>query len=143
MARNDKKKSKRRFVGIPHLVAKSEQFCLLRAPEVKLLIDLLLQYNGRNNGMLSPCHTLMVKRGWASSSLYRAYAKLVHRGFLMVTRQGWKQRGRPTLVAVTWEGIDDPIGVDFDEGVKPEPVPLSYWSKDKGSWKHQPTLKAP
>jgi len=137
------RRSKGRFVGFPYNVVGSEQFAALRSPEVKLLMDLSLQYNGNNNGMLSPCYSLMSKRGWATSSLYRAYAELVHRGFLVVTRQGWKQRGRPTLVAFTWNGIDDPIKIDYDDSIKPSGTPLRYWAIDKKLWKHQPTIKAP
>jgi hypothetical protein len=40
-----------------------------------------------------------------------------------------------TLVAITWNGIDDPPkGVRYDEGVKPSPVPLGYWCKHPDTW---------
>jgi hypothetical protein len=139
----DRKKQKVRFIGIPYHVATSEQFARLRSPDVKLLIDLLTQYNGKNNGMLSTCHALMCKRGWAKSSLYRAYASLVHAGFIVVTRQGFKIRGFPTLIAITWNGIDDPIKCKFDINVKISPVPLSYWKVDKSKWIIEPNIKKP
>jgi hypothetical protein len=136
------KRKKGRFVGIPYPIANSDLFAKLSAPENKLILDLLLQYNGNNNGMLSPCHTLMKKRGWAKSSLRRAFNKLQHAGFLVVTRQGWKRRGKPTLVAITWEGIDEPLnGVIFDEGIVPHHSPLGYWCTAKKSWKHKPKVK--
>jgi len=140
--RSNAKKSKGRFIGIPYQVAIGSQFAALKAPEVKLLVDILTQYNGNNNGRLSTCHTLLKKRGWAKSSLYRAYSNLVHAGFLVVTRQGWKQRGRPTLVAITWNGIDESGDIEYDDGIDPSPVSLRYWEKDKSSWKHQPKIKA-
>lgn len=143
MASIDRKKAKGRFIGIPYHVANSKQFSLLRAPAIKLLIDLLLQYNGKNNGMLSPCYALMKKRGWARSSLYRAYAVLVHSGFIVVTKQGIKIRGHPTLVAVTWRGIDEPINCKFDTDIKVSPVPVSYWNSDKSVWPIQPNIKPP
>jgi len=97
--------------------------------------------NGRNNGMMSPCYALMKKRGWAKSSLYRAYSKLEHAGFIIVTRRGFKIRGMATLVAVTWYGIHEPVKGSFDERIIPHTVPLNYWCKPQSEWKHKPTLK--
>lgn len=136
------KKQKGRFVGIPYDVATSVPFMALRAPEMKLLFDLMVQYNGSNNGCLSCCHTLMKKRGWAKSSLFRAFSNLQHTGFVVVTRQGAKIRGMATLVAVSWNAIHEPRrGVEYDGGIVPCNTPLNYWCKDKGSWKHQPRTK--
>ena len=142
MARQTLNKKYERFVSIPYHVISSAPFACLKAPETKLLLDVLLQYNGRNNGMLSACYALMEKRGWASTSLHRAFNNLQHAGFFVVTRQGWKQRGKPTLVAVTWKGIDEPRqGIDYDEGITPSNSPLSYWCKAKAGWKHKPKVK--
>lgn len=136
-------KHDKRFVGIPWRVVQSPQFASLKSSEVKLLIDLLTQRNGENNGSLTVSHAVLKKRGWATSSLYRAYCSLVYKGFLIVTRQGWKVRGRATMVAITWLGIDEPNKFSYDEGVKPDATPLGYWCKDKSYWKHLPTLKPP
>ena len=137
MPKHDKRARGRsgRFLGIPYNVGNSKYFAELTAAEVKLLVDLLLQYTGSNNGSLSACHALMKKRGWAKSSLYRAYTGLLRKGFLVITRQGWKQRGRPTLVAITWIGIDEPRdGITYDDGVKVSHSPLTYWCKAPSSW---------
>lgn len=131
---SNRKRSNGRFIGIPYNVAISRQFAALRAPEVKLLIDLLTQYNGHNNGKLSTTISLLKDRGWATASLYRARANLVEKGFLVITRQGWKQRGRPTLVAISWNGIDD-CGVVYDDGVSPSQIPLAYWCKAQSVWR--------
>ncbi len=147
MARNKKtinnSSTNGRYVKLPYNVVNSEKWSSLKAPAIKLLIDLLWQYHGSNNGMLSPCHTLMKKRGWASSSLYRAYAELVHAGFIVVTRQGWKVRGKPTFVAITWMGIDEASKCEYDKGIKPSNKPLNYWCKAKSCWVHEPTIKKP
>ena len=138
------KKRKGRFVGIPYDVASNHLFAELTAPETKLLIDILIQFNGRNNGMLSACYTLMKSRGWARSSLYRAFCGLQHKGFVVVTRQGWKRRGKPTLVGITWVEINPPLnGVEYDEGIQSSAIPLSYWCKAKSGWKNQPKAKEP
>lgn len=137
------KRKKGRFVGIPYYVAISPQFTALAPGELKLLIDLLCQRNGKNNGRLSPTYELMKGRGWLGkkSSLYRAKDGLIDKGFIVVTRQGWKQRGKPTLVAVTWDGIDESADVEYDEGIKSNPIPLNYWCKDPRLWRDKKLLK--
>lgn len=103
------------------------------------MVDLLTQRNGINNGSLSPTYELMKKRGWEGkrSSLYRAKDGLINKGFIVVTRQGWKQRGRPTLVAITWDGIDECPGIEYDDGVVPSHMPLNYWCKDPSIWREK------
>ncbi len=137
------KKIKERFVGIPYRVANSEQFAGLSALENKMIVDLLLQFNGRNNGALSTTYSLLRKRMWASGSIYRTFGSLEHKGFLVVTRRGWKQRGKPTLVALTWLGINEVPSIEYDEGVEASAVPLNYWCKSPDTWRHKPTLKSP
>lgn len=133
------RKTKGRFVGIPYNVANSHQFAELSYRAKSLILDLLLQYNGHNNGSLSACHTLMKNRGWPKASLYRTVKELVYAGFIVVTRQGWKQRGRPTLLAITWNGIDE-AKIEYDEGIKPSPIPLSYWCKHPNCWRDEQRL---
>lgn len=123
---------KGRFIGIPYHVANSTQFAKLSSHANKLLLDLLLQYTGSNNGRLSACWTLMRLRSWKSSStLYKAKKELLDKGFVVVTKTGFKMRGHPTLLAITWNGIDECKGVQFEENVRPSPVPLSSWNKAK------------
>ena len=73
----------------------------------------------------------MRNRGWKSKgTLYRAFKEVKDNGFIVVTKQGMKLRGRPTLCAVTWDGIDD-CNIQYDEGIKPNPVPLNTWRTAK------------
>lgn len=131
-----------RFASIPFNVLNSHQWAALSAREVKLLMDLLWQYNGSNNGRLSPCYSLMKKRGWPKSSLHRAFNRLQHKGFVVVTRQGRKVRGNPTLVAITWMGIDEPkLGTPYNDDIQPSHTPLAYWYKSPDTWKHYPEVK--
>lgn len=132
-------KTKERFIGIPYRIAATAQFGDLSAYETKFLMDLLFQYNGRNNGALSPTFSLLHKRNWAKGTLHRTFVSCEAKGWVVVTRRGWKQRGKPTLVALTWRGIDE-CGIDYDEGIKPSPVPLNYWCLDRRAWTHPPTL---
>jgi len=125
---SSKKRIKGRFVGIPYHVANSPEFAELNGNETRLLVHLLLQYNGQNNGKLSTTLSLLRERGWSSSNLYRAHKGLLEKGFLVVTLQGWKQRGHPTLVAITWNGIDE-CGIEYDDGIVISTVPLGLWKK--------------
>lgn len=71
-------------------------------------------------------------RCWKSTStLHKAKKELLDKGFIVVTKTGMKVRGHPTLLAITWNGIDDCNGEVFDEGIKVSPVPLSYWNKPR------------
>ena len=121
-----------RFVALPATVLDSPQYALLPAQAVKLLVDLLAQYNGSNNGDLCATWSLMKRRGWRSrDTLDRALNDLLGSRFVVKTRQGQKgylggQR-IPTLYAVTWKGIDD-CGGKLD--VKPNPVPLNTWKQN-------------
>lgn len=131
MGYNKRNKKKERFVGIPYGIASSKEFINLSFKARVLLIDLLHQYHGRNNGSQSPCWTLMKKRGWKSSStLYNAFKELKEAGFVIITRQGMKIRGRATLCAITWYGIDD-AKVTYDDGIKVSDTPLHLWRKSK------------
>ena len=142
MSFKDLKLSKGRFVGIPYDMVNTKEWLDLSAHEVKLLFDLMTQYVGNNNGVLSPCHTLMRERNWAKTTLFYTFNALVHKGFLVVTRQGRKTRGVPTLVAVTFKGIDEPRrGVEYDGGIVPHHTPLNQWCKAQASWKHKPRTK--
>jgi hypothetical protein len=123
------KKRKERFVGIPYHIVCRDEFINLSHKAKALLIDLLHQYHGANNGSQSACWTLMRERGWKSSStLYRAFKELQETGFVIITRQGFKIRGKPTLCAITWRSIDD-AKVPYDDGIKVSNIPLNTWRK--------------
>ncbi len=88
-----------------------------------LLIDLTMQFNGKNNGDLLMTWTYMHDQGWGSTdALYAAKKELLEKGLLEVTRHGGL--GFPSLYAVTWWSIDDCNG-KLD--VRPTKVPRSWW----------------
>jgi len=77
------------FVALSYIAIRSQQFASLSSHAVKLLVDLLAQYNGGNNG--DPCLTwkMMHQRGWRSrDTLWKAQRGLVERGWISLTRQG-------------------------------------------------------
>lgn len=95
------------YAHIPKIVLEHQDFICLSAKGVKLLLDLLCQYNGRNNGDLCCAMSLMSKRGWNSNaSLAKAKRELVDRGFIQKTRAGGLHMGAD-LYAVTWQPINE------------------------------------
>lgn len=138
-----KKRSIGRFVALPFNVLKSERGISLTPIELKLLVDLGLQYNGKNNGMLSPTFSLMKNCGWSSTgTLYKARQGLEHKGFIVTTKIGKKIKGDCTLVAFTWNGIDESDKWPYRDEVKASPVPLNYFQKPESEWNIQPVIKA-
>ena len=73
---------------VPHSVADTVAYCSLSAHAQKLWHDLLLQYNGVNNGHIAAILTQLAKRGWTNGTLYRALDELQKKGFIVRTRQG-------------------------------------------------------
>ncbi|MFZ5579257.1 MAG: hypothetical protein ACOZAQ_02165 [Pseudomonadota bacterium] len=115
------------FTKLPHNVTTSEQFANLSAYAVKLLVDMLNQYQGKNNGDLSPSFTLMKRHGWSSkATLAKALAELEGKGFIVKTRQGGRHKA--SLYAVTWLGIDECDG-KLERPARP--VPLNYWREGR------------
>jgi hypothetical protein len=54
------------FAALPHCLLESQVFVDLSARAVKLLVDLLAQFKGFNNGDLCMAWSVMKERGWKS-----------------------------------------------------------------------------
>lgn len=113
-----------RFVALPLAVLRSPELAALSPHAIKLLVDILAQYNPTlNNGDLSAAWTLMKARGWKSKqTLQKARDELIERNFLTVTRQGG--RHVPSLYAVTFFRIDE-CGGKHDR--TPTAAPTNQW----------------
>lgn len=118
------------YVPLSYVVIRSDSFTKLSPRAVKLLIDMLSQYKGDNNGDFSIAWKLMEKRGWKSeATLNKAKDELLEREWIEVTRPGGLNR--PTLYAVTFFSVDDCNGkIDLPATHSPrslwrrhEPVP--------------------
>lgn len=113
------------FVAVPKVVLNSKEYSTLGAHAVKLLIDLLAQYNGKNNGDLCAAWSLMHPRGWRSKgTLAAAIADLKAAGWIVTSRQGG--RNRPSLYAITFLAVDE-CGGKLE--MTPTRVPPSLWKK--------------
>jgi len=119
------------FVRLPHACLRHNNFIVLSAYAVKLLIDLYANYNGRNNG-----ESMMKKRGWRSeSTLNNARKELLHYGWIICSRQGGKNMA--SLYAVSFQSIDECKGkLDVRETVtapgnwkEPKKITWKEWSK--------------
>lgn len=117
------------FLSLPSNILRSEEWAALTPFEVKLLIDLAAQYNGKNNGDLGASWTVMKARGWRSpSTLNKALHGLVASGFIELTRQGG--RHRCSLYAITWRGVD---ACDGKHDATANPVPSNFWKLENRS----------
>lgn len=110
MARSRQKSKGRQesgpFIALPLHILESPEYSEIPLPSLKLLIDLLSQYNGFNNGDFCAAWTLMEPKGWRSrDTLARAIRDLLARGWIIKTRQGGRHKA--SLYAVTWKPIDD------------------------------------
>ena len=118
------------FITIPHCVLESENFIKLSGNAIKLLVDLLHQYNGRNNGSFVIAWSHMSKkegkRGWNNKgTLKSALKELTHFGFIIQTK-AWG-RHDCSQYAITWKQIDvsDDVSI-FNSYVKTKAISNLY-----------------
>ena len=135
----ERRETRKRFKGggnqtytkLLHYVFQGEQYAKLSPRAVKLLVDLMAQYRGVNNGDLTTAWSVMSKAGWRSKdALYKAQAELEERGWLVRMRQGMLERGKhtATLWALSFFGINDCGKEKRDAGApKHDTMPLHRW----------------
>jgi len=116
----------KQFMGIPKQVLESDSYKLLNAWSVKVIVDIAKQFNGNNNGDLCASWSIMKDQGWKSpSTLNKAVIEAQERGFIVLTRQGG--RNKASLYGVTWYPIDDCKG-KLD--VKPTTTASNLWKQN-------------
>ena len=117
------RKEKGSFLLLPHAILYHSNYHSLTSSEVKLYIDIAAQYFGSNNGDLSAAWTTMKDKGWHSKeTLFKARKGLVEKGFIVVTREGG--RNRCTLFGLTFQPIDECKGkLDINSSS----IPLGWW----------------
>lgn len=95
------------FVPLAHIVLDCRAVRELSAAGAKLLLDLLAQYRGNNNGDLCAAFKLMRSRGWRSEqTLFKARRELEDAGLIHPTRQGARPN-RATLYGLTFFALDE------------------------------------
>lgn len=111
------------FAALPHCLLESEVYIRLSAHAVKLLIDLLAQFKGFNNGDLCLSWSIMKKRGWKSrDTLNKARKQLIDEELIIISRHGNRRRAR--LYALTFFAVDE-CGGKLD--ISATQKPLSLW----------------
>ena len=142
--RREKAKNRResgRFILIPHAVLTSSDYIGLSYKSKALLVDLVHQYNGKNNGDLTAALGTLKARGWKrSATLNDAVKELMKANLLIRTRDGKFQNphSRCALYAMTWQQIDECEGKDLE--IRPTSTPPRKFSLEKRS--EHPLLKA-
>lgn len=101
------------YSAIPHSVLDSTAFKGASYPAKALLLDLMRQHNGKNNGHKHLSFAWLAKRGWKSRDvIQRARAELIERGLVIQTRQGGLNMGA-SRYAVTWLHITNFVGLEI------------------------------
>lgn len=111
------------FAAIPHVVMDSEDFRCLSGGALKVLLGLLRQYRGSNNGDLSASHGQAKEWGVGSkSTLAKALEELQEGRLILKTREGrfTKPGGCCALYALTWKPINECDGkLEVDATITP------------------------
>ena len=113
------RKESGRFVGLPFCVLKCDDYIGLSYKSKVLLIDLALQYNGKNNGDLTAAFAILKKRGWVrEATIFTAVQELMVANLIIRTREGQFQNphSRCALYALAWQPIDECLGKDLEIG---------------------------
>lgn len=120
--------NKRPFVMLEHELLKSPYYLNLSYKAKILLIEVLFQFNGKNNGDICLTLSVMRKRGWSSNdTLTSAVNELIEAELLVLTRQGG--RNKCNLYGLTWMKINE-CGGKLD--IKPTHTPLKPLSFRRG-----------
>lgn len=120
-----KSQNKGRFAGIPHAVMDHPDYQRLSGNQIKLLLDLAKQYNGRNNGKLCAVFSQMKAAGWRSeTTLNNAKKGLIESNMVTVTKRSvFGQSGKqPNYYALNWQPIDEVVGFKMDVEPTTKPV---------------------
>lgn len=94
------------FVAVPIAILTGEDWARMTLRARVLMFDLMAQYNGRNNGRLTPALKAMQRRGWSSrDQLWKAKAELLTVPFAIETRKGRPPR-TAAWIGFTWWPLD-------------------------------------
>lgn len=101
------------YAALPVCVIDSPEYLGASSSAKALLVELLRQHSGSNNGQLQLAFTWLAGRGWTSRQvIQRAKAELIARQLIMQTRQGGMNRGA-SKYALTWLSVTDFRGLDM------------------------------
>ncbi len=125
---------------VPHCVLNSAAYLSLSGNAAKLLWDIAMQYNVRNNGaLLASWRYMSEKRGWTSAdSLSKAKFELIEHDLIEQTVQG-RLPNKASWYGVTWLALDNIKGLE----VEPQSWPRGAYMRWKPSGNAKPKRKPP
>jgi len=99
------------YCALPFCVLDGNAYRGLSHPARALLIEVLRQHNGSNNGKMQLASGYLRKRGWPSADVnQRAKSELLESGLVIKTKLGGLNSG-PDLWALTWLPITNYVGL--------------------------------
>ena len=118
------------FMSIPDLMYKSDAYKSLHSQSRDILMFVISQYNGDNNGDLTCTFEGGILKAWAMKIGKRYFQKclneLITKGFLIKTVQGG--RHKPSRFAVTIYAIDE--GGDTEKPTSKAPAKFLGWKDE-------------
>lgn len=143
MAGKPTKKSTAPFFKLERRLVQSPGYRSLSATARLVLVELMAQSNGKNNGDLSATRTMAKEWGIGSpATLQKALTELGNAGWIVQTRSSLFSRhgSRCALYALAWLRIDECPGKGLDIGptsAPPRPLPALLGSISSGSESEQ------
>lgn len=115
-AQSKGRKKSGRFSSFPHSVLNHSDYQSLSLSSRALLIELLRQFNGKNNGDLTIAFKILKPQGFNSRrGIVKSIEELIEKKLVIQTRQGG--RNKCSLFALSWLDIDECKG-KLDDGWK-------------------------
>lgn len=103
------------YTPTPHRMLDSQAYIGCSSRAKALLLELMRQHTGSNNGHLHLSNDWLARRGWTSrDQIAKAKAELIKRGLIVQTRQGGLRIG-PSRFALTWLSISNFAGLDITQ----------------------------
>jgi len=101
------------YTPIPHALLESAAFLGASDRAKALLLELIRQHNGHNNGHLHLATNWLKRRGWCShDAIQKGKAELIERGLIVKSRAGGLRMG-PDKYALTWLPVSNFAGLDI------------------------------
>lgn len=101
------------YAALPHVLLDSTAFMGASHRTRSLILELMRQHNGQNNGHLHLALAWLKNRGWASADgVQKSKEEALERGLIIKTREGGLNIG-PDRYALTWLPITNFVGLQI------------------------------